>query len=348
MKNEKLSNNDVNVKKNIIALDKNVHGLFKPFVNQKIRIVDQDDYEFYFDVKRYKNGQLFLSQTKDFVNQWNLKEGDILSFKYNSNICSFTVDISKKGISQERKETSNSFPETITIDEKSKTDIISTISQTYQSVVDEYSNTFVRNCYLPTKSAQSSLVINGFTERNLTFNFCHAYLMQNSDAIVWQEIPIIDVNRQHVDSIIIDKKNDLVIYLEAKRLYDITHFEFLLDDLDRIKRYHSNIPLPLNPPAKKIVVLLADLYFNGVCKKKEYKDCYYDKFFSSQEIKSLPEIEKDYPKLQEKIISAKISKVNDIQTINIQGDNKYNIPINGNLDYTIYCGVYFIDGTEKK
>ena len=345
MNKGKLSPNDVDVKKNIIYLDESVQYLFEPFVDQKIKIVDQDDCEFYFVVKRY-SGDLFLSQTKDFVIQWGLKEGDSLSFKYD--IDTFTVDITKKSESHVQKDISNSLPKAITIDENSKTDILSAISETYKSVVGEYSNTFVENNYLPTKPAQSSLVINGFTERNLTFNFCHAYLKQNPGAIVWQEIPIIDVNRQHIDSIIIDKKNDLVIYLEAKRLYDITHFEFLLDDLDRIKRHHSNIPLPLNPPTKKIVVLLADLYFNGACKKKEYKDCYYDKFFTGQEIKSMLEIEKDYPKLQEKIISAKITKVNDIQTINIQGDNKYNIPINGNLDYTIYCGAYFIDGTEKK
>lgn len=345
MKNGKLSNNDVNVKKNIIALEKNVHGLFKPFVNQKIRIVDQDDYEFYFDVKRYNNGQLFLFQTKDFVNQWNLKEGDVLSFKYNSDICSFTVDVSKKGISQERKETSNSFSETITIDEKSKTDILSTISRTYQSVVDEYSNTFVRNCYLPTKSSQSSLVINGFTERNLTFNFCHCFLKRNPNAIVWQEIPITSVNRQHVDSIIIDK--DWIIYIEAKRLYDLTHFELLLKDLDRIKEFHSVIPLPPTHPKNKAIVLLADHYFNGESKKKKDKDEIYDLFFSDQNVNVEPEIIKDHPRLAD-ISSAKIRKV-DIKepSIEIPRENNYNISVWDDLVYTIYCGVYFLGEIEK-
>ena len=343
MKNGKLSNSDVKLNFNFITLEEKDRGLFKPFVNQKIRIVDQDDYEFYFDVTRC-NRQLRLYHTKDFVNQWNLKAGDVLSFNYNSDICSFTVDV--KGIGQERKETSNSLPKTVTIDEKNKTDILSTISQTYQSVIDEYNNTFVRNCYLPTKSTQSSLVINGFTERNLTFNFCHSYLKRKPNAIVWQEVPIHSVNRQHVDSIIID--NDWIIFIEAKRLYDLTHFELLLKDLDRIMKLHSEIPLPPKHPTNKAVVLLADHYFNGESKKKKDKEEIYDLFFSGQHVIADPEILNDHPGLKE-INSTKINKVdiND-RSINISRDNNYNIGVRDDLVYTIYCGVCFLGETEKK
>ena len=343
MKEGKLSKSDIT--KNIIVLDKSVHGLFKHLVDHKIKIVDQDDFEFFFDVKRYNNGQLFLTHTQEFINQWELKEGDKVLFYYDDKTEGFAVNIKKNDSGENKKETTP-CSNTIPVDEEDKEKLIKTISDTYKSVAIEYYNTFSKRHYLPTKKANSSLVINGFTERNLTFNFCHAYLKQNHDAIVWQEIPIINVDRQHVDSIIIDK--NWIIYIEAKRLYDITHFELLLDDLDRIKKHHSDIPLPLNPPAKKLVVLLADHYCNGAGKKKEYKDHYYDNFFKGQDIKSLSEIEKDYPKLLDKIASAKISKVSDIQTINIKGDKEYNIPIQDELDYTIYCGVYFIDGTEKK
>lgn len=343
MKEGKLSKSDVT--RNFIVLEDSVRGLFEHLVGHKIKIIDQDDCEFFFDVRRYNNGQLFLYQTQGFINQWNLKECDEVFFDFDDKIGSFIVNITEKGNGNigKKKEFSNS--NTVILDKTSKEDLIKTISDTYKSVVGIYKNTFNERHYLPTKKANSSLVINGFTERNLTFNFCHAYLKQNEDAIVWQEIPIIDVARQHVDSIIIDK--EWVIFLEAKRLYDITHFEFLLDDLKRIKKYYKDIPLPLNSPSKKIVVLLADHYYNGECKKKEYKDYYYDRFFSGQDVKSLSEIEEDYPKLLDKIASAKISKVNDIQTINIQGDKNCNIPLQDELIYSIYCGAYFIDGTEK-
>ena len=350
-----LSKSDI--KNNYIYLNESASDLFKQFVNQKIKIVDQDDCEFFFDVKRswHKKKHSFiyyLYQTKDFIIQWDLKEGDSLSFKYD--IETFAVDITKKGDSHVPKETSNSLPEAITIDEKSKTDILSTISKTYQSVVNEYKNTFNRQYYLPTKASQSSLVINGFTERNLTFNFCHSYLnldlnlKRDPKAIVWQEIPINSINRQHVDSIIID--NDWIIYIEAKRLYDLTHFELLLKDLDRIMEFHSDIPLPPKPPKNKAIVLLADHYFNfnGESQKKKDKEEIYDLFFSGQNVNVEPEIIKDHPRLVD-ISSAKIRKVEiEKPSIEILRENEYNISVGDDLVYTIYCGVCFLDEMEKK
>ena len=315
--------------------------------------MDQDDYEFFFVVKRYNNGQLFLTQTQDFIDQWDLKEGDEIQFKFDDIIESFVVDIiKKKGHGQEKKEVSNT--NITSIDEKSKTDILSTISKTYQSVVNEYKNTFNRQYYLPTKASQSSLVINGFTERNLTFNFCHSYLnldlnlKRDPKAIVWQEIPINSINRQHVDSIIID--NDWIIYIEAKRLYDLTHFELLLKDLDRIMEFHSDIPLPPKPPKNKAIVLLADHYFNfnGESQKKKDKKEIYDLFFSGQNVNFEPEIIKDHPRLAD-ISSAKIRKVEiEKPSIEILRENKYNISVWDDLVYTIYCGVCFLDEMEKK
>ena len=343
-----LSKSDI--KNNRIYLDENTSELFKQFVNQKIKIVDQDDCEFFFDVTKHwherKHSSIYyLNQTNDFIIQWDLKEGDSLSFKYD--IDSFTVDITKKSHSDVPKETTNSFPEAVAIDEKSKTDVLCTISQTYQSAVDEYRNTFVRNSYLPTKASQSSIVINGFTERNLTFNFCHSYLKENPNAIVWQEIPINSVNRQHVDSIIIDKDKDWVFFIEAKRLYDLTHFELLLKDLERIKELHSNIPLPPKHPTNKAIILLADHYFNGESKKKKDKDEIYDLFFSGQHVTVDPEIQNDHPGLKE-INSTKINNV-DIKdpSIEILRENNYNISVGDDLVYTIFCGVCFIDEMEK-
>ena len=342
MKEGKLTNSDVT--RNFIVLDKSVHGLFKHLVEHRIKIVDQDDCEFFFDVKRYKNGQLFLTQTQGFIDQWNLKESDIIQFKYDDKIESFVVNIKKNDSGQNKKDRSSS--NTASIDEKEKLKLLSTISETYTSVVGEYRNIFNTKCYLPTKVALSSLVINGFTERNLTFNFCHSYIKKHPNAIVWQEIPIKNVDRQHVDSIIID--NDWVIYLEAKRLYDIAHFKLLLDDLDRIKNLHPDIPLPPEHPTNKAIVLLADHYFNGESKKKKDKEEIYDLFFSGQNVNVEPEIIKTHPILTD-ISSAKIRKV-EIKdpSIKILRENKYNISVWDDLVYTIYCGVCFLDEMEKK
>lgn len=243
-------------------------------------------------------------------------------------------------------------------------DIIDIIKNTYNSVVGEYRKTFIGNHYLPTKDADSSLVINGFTERNLTFNFCHAYLNQHKDAIVWQETPIIhdDAKREHIDSIIIDKideDNYLAIYLEAKRLYGIAHFQSLLEDLNRIKKYHSYIPIPrIQEPHKikyEVVVLLADLYYNDKCKTKiEYKNNYYNNFFIGQKVTPIDKISNKYKELSGWIEKAKIrnvfNSIEDIKniTIKIPKESQYNIKINDDIYYTIYCGVYFFNGTEKE
>ena len=350
MKEGKLSNFDVT--KNHIVLEESIRNLFEGFVGHTIKIVDEDDYEFFFEVQEKKDkSQLLLYQTQDFVDQWKLKKGDIIQFKYDDKIESFVVDIiKKKGYDQEKKEVSNT--NITSIDEKSKVELLRIVSQTYNSVVEEYRKIFEEKCYLPTKASQSSLVINGFTERNLTFNFCHSYLnldlnlKRDPKAIVWQEIPINSINRQHVDSIIID--NDWIIYIEAKRLYDLTHFELLLKDLDRIMEFHSDIPLPPKPPKNKAIVLLADHYFNGESQKKKDKEEIYDLFFSGQNVNVEPEIIKDHPRLAD-ISSAKIRKVEiEKPSIEILRENKYNISVWDDLVYTIYCGVCFLDEMEKK
>ena len=228
------------------------------------------------------------------------------------------------------------------IDEEKREKLLKTVSDTYQAVVNEYERIFLTNCYLPTKTSPS-LIINGFTERNLTFNFCHSYLSQHHNAIVWQEIPIKGIDRQHVDSIIID--NDWVIFLEAKRLYDITYFESLLSDLQRIKVFHSYIPLPPKHPKNKAVVLLADQYFHGDTSKGEkYKTNYYDNFFTSNDIIKMPEIDK-----LSKPLRKDIDKISNIRckfepiTISKNNYNINKINITKDIYYTIYCGVYFIE-----
>jgi len=352
MKEGKLTNSDVT--RNFIVLDKSVRDLFKPFLGSHVTIRDQDDCEFEFEVthsiitsKKGKNRErLFLTQTKDFIDLLDLKEGDEIHFRrdvHNDKSGSFVVEIKENN-------TRSNVP---SMDEQKRNKLIEVISETYKSVVNEYENIFNENRYLPTKEAQSSLVINGFTERNLTFNFCHNYLKQpfnlkqHPKTIVWQEIPIISVDREHVDSIVIDNDNNWVIYLEAKRLYDVRHFKSLLDDLKRIQNFHSDIPLPPNSPTNKVVVLLADHYYHGDGKKSKEKQC-YDDFFTGKYVKkeALSEIcAKDInlaKKLASKLKSARISTVcDDFQPITIIGE--YNINIKDKIVYTIYCGAFFIE-----
>lgn len=347
MKEGKHCNIDVLNKR--IYLEEKVHSLFERYIGQEVRIVDNDGCEFFFCVeKNKKKNQLFLFQKqskrkqkktkedkdKDFFGLLVLDESDEILFDCDDEHDCFVVNIKEKT-------SSNSA----SIDEDEKIKLINAIYKVYKSVGNKYINIFDTNRYLPTKVSSNS--INGFTERNLTFSFCHSYLSRNHNAIVWQEIPINSPNAQHIDSIIIDNKNDRVIYIEAKRLYDVHHFKYLLDDLKRIKKQHLDIPLPPNHPSKKVIVLLAD----HVCdvKKDEKKDekVFYDKYFTGQKGIDLPKInEKKYPNLAKKLSSMiksdRISAICDqTQTITIFGE--YNISIEKEIKYTIYCGVYFIE-----
>ena len=87
---------------------------------------------------------------------------------------------------------------------------------------------------------------NGFTERNLTFNFCSKYreyrkLQKGKVKIaIFQEVPI--QNKQHFDSLIIDFDHKSVFIIEAKRLYNINYYEKLKEDLKRIQFSYPEIP----------------------------------------------------------------------------------------------------------
>jgi hypothetical protein len=339
MNNNKLCNTDITNK--CIYLEKNVHSLFERYIGKKVRIVDNDGCEFFFDVKKShlsqnpqkkKRGQKKTKEDedKDFFDLLALDEGDEILFNRDDEHDCFVVNIKEKT-------SSNSA----SIDEDDRIKLINAIYKVYMSVGKKYRKIFDKNRYLPTKVSSNS--INGFTERNLTFNFCHSYLSRHHNAIVWQEIPINSPNAQHIDSIIIDNKNDWVIYIEAKRLYDVHHFKYLLDDLKRIKKQHLNIPLPPKHPSKKVIVLLAD----HVCDVKKDEKVFYDKYFTGQKGIDLPQIdEKKYPNLAKKlpsmINSDKISAICDkTQTITICGE--YNISIEKEIKYTIYCGVFFLE-----
>lgn len=128
-------------------------------------------------------------------------------------------------------------------------DILNRLANVFEKVRESYENILVKQDYLPTRDQI------GFTERNLTLYFCHHYLEERKDdnidnLIVWQEMPLEKNERQHIDSIIIDKnknkKEVSIFYIEAKRVYDKSFIDgkksSLQKDRDRIQEQYKKIP----------------------------------------------------------------------------------------------------------
>jgi len=119
------------------------------------------------------------------------------------------------------------------------------------------------------KSYYPSFGNTGFTERNITFNFCNAFLKKSNDEnlIVWQEVPIKNKNdenyTEHFDSLIIDDHNHKLFLIEAKRLNETRKEEDINSDLVRIKDKWSTINFGEKNDRKtysKYLLILADIW----------------------------------------------------------------------------------------
>lgn len=127
----------------------------------------------------------------------------------------------------------------------------------------------------------------GFTERNLTYNFCRIYQELNNEAYVWLELPTFN-DHQHLDAIIVDKKDAEInfYYIESKRIYNESYIDgkksssSLLKDYDRLMKrdYFHNINSfdklveGYNPSSiHRHIVLLASLEFMSINLEKTYK-----------------------------------------------------------------------------
>ena len=108
----------------------------------------------------------------------------------------------------------------------------------------------------------------GFTERNLTFNFCHEALCLNENMIAWQEVPLSD-KEQHLDSIIFDDVNKSIYIVEAKRLGAEDAIGSIENDMDRLEglsekwtkiRGIDDIYVPERKNYTKYFVVLVDLW----------------------------------------------------------------------------------------
>jgi hypothetical protein len=108
---------------------------------------------------------------------------------------------------------------------------------------------------------------NGFTERNLTFNFSHNYLLENRNAIIWQECPYAKGN--HFDSLIIDDQRKCVVLIEAKRLNSVVKLNEIVKDHNQIKVDFIGINLDGKEDYDKYGMLLIDVW---VSKKRGEND----------------------------------------------------------------------------
>jgi len=103
---------------------------------------------------------------------------------------------------------------------------------------------------------------NGFTERNLTFYFTHFYL-QNfkklSDIIIWQEAPLKEGG--HFDTLIIDKVNEIIFIVEAKRLQNEKKGKSIEADYDRIlEKFNKIANFDNYSDFNKYALLLTDIW----------------------------------------------------------------------------------------
>lgn len=130
------------------------------------------------------------------------------------------------------------------------------IRKVFESMCNSYVNMFKQ--YYPSVRAS------GYSERNLTFNFCHSYLLENPNAVIWQEILI---NRgDHFDTLIIDNENKIIIIIETKRLQSTNKMMSIIRDYNRIVDRLSEVDR-LDPEEytdyidyKKCALLLADIW----------------------------------------------------------------------------------------
>ncbi len=179
-------------------------------------------------------------------------------------------------------------------------DFVIDIETILDKMVGYYKRIFCDKNLLPTNDVDNNRAT-GFTERNLTFNFCHNYLdLYKEEGIVWQEMPIIGQSRQHIDSVIVH--SDTLLLIEAKRLHSPYHYEELASeninytnrehktvkygDLYRLQTYYKDIPLYNDlKPKECYAILLADFFIqrgkNTQSKNDEYRS-FYQKSFDNE------------------------------------------------------------------
>ena len=233
---KKLSNSDVKYYR--ISINSKYRDCF--LGHQKV-IIDSNEYNI-FD----SGSSIYITGLCMLHKQYNAQEGTQIELtpdgenRYKIKYLNGT-DCSKK--KSNCKGTSYAASNSKDID-KLRADVIGNVVEVLNKMQESYHGILVDQKYLPTRGKI------GFTERNLTFYFCHHYLELRKDnlsnIIVWQEMPLEsdenhDNHRQHIDSIIIDKHDNEIdlFYIEAKRIFNPSFVDnreksSLQNDYDRI------------------------------------------------------------------------------------------------------------------
>ena len=180
--------------------------------------------------------------------------------------------------------------------------VYSFVKEIFDNMCNSYKRIFGNPDFLPTNDKDNNRAT-GFTERNLTFNFCHSYLELNEKGVIWQEMPIIGQSHQHIDSVIVH--SDTLLLIEAKRLHSPYHFEELTSkpshktkrqhrtnpygDSYRLQTYYEDIPIFDKQKYKACyAILLADFLIQRSNNKQTVNDTYhsfYKEYFDNQEYK---------------------------------------------------------------
>ena len=128
----------------------------------------------------------------------------------------------------------------------------------------------------------------GFTERNLTFNFCSQFeqlwnetSLHEKNLVIWQEAPIKngDKKDEHIDSLIID--GNFVYLVEAKRLNGSDKIGSIDDDIDRMKKIAAGEYLLRDLPknAKFFLIVLVDFWLPRLSENQKSKNELRQLFF---------------------------------------------------------------------
>jgi hypothetical protein len=163
-----------------------------------------------------------------------------------------------------------------------------------QKVIDEMEVRYCKilNKYYPAHGS------NGFTERNLTVNFCAAFeKVSGDDIVVWYEAPV-GKGKSHIDAFVIDSNKQELLLIEAKRLTNTDKkIVSVSKDIERITSdsnskflSHENL-LKIDVKAYKVYgIILVDIWTtkaisksgSGFDKKQKLLDSFANKTFHKE------------------------------------------------------------------
>ena len=112
---------------------------------------------------------------------------------------------------------------------------------------------------------------NGFAERNITFQFAHAFANRPC-ACVFMEVPYFNkkskVHDLHIDCYVFDQQ--IGIFIESKRLYSIEKAESIIKDINKMNQenisYIINNLHEGNIPNTVYTLILAESWNQGISK----------------------------------------------------------------------------------